>query len=287
MPSFFRAPKGIGIGLRQCHFDAVLSSTRTLDWLEFVPENFVGRGGRDKRILEACAERWPLIPHGVSASLGGPDVIDAAWVTELRHLLDAFACQAYSDHLCWVSAGGTTFYDLLPVPFSAAAVSHVVASIRELTDRLEREIWLENISYYAVMPGSSMDEGSFVRAVVEESGCGLLLDLNNVYVNAMNHGHDPREVLWKLPVERTRQIHLAGFLREGSWLIDHHGAAISQPVWELYREVVAEIGPVPTLVEWDTDIPGLDIVLDEADKARAIVAALEQQSHARSAAGVA
>ncbi|WP_045117440.1 DUF692 domain-containing protein [Plesiocystis pacifica] len=270
-------PSGVGIGLRRRHFDELPRCERELDFLELCPENFVGagalRGGRDRRVLDACIERWPILAHGVSMSLGGPDPLDRGYIRALKGLLDRLDAPFYTDHLCFVSVGGRSSQDLLPIPFCEAAVHHCARRIRALADQLERPVAVENISYYAQMPvpgGAGMGEGEFVRAVVEEADCLLLLDVNNIYVNAVNHDEDASESLRSLPVERSCQIHLAGHVREGPRLIDHHGAPVCDAVWALYREALALAGPIPTLIEWDTAVPALDVVLDEADRARAI-----------------
>lgn len=266
------ARDGVGIGLRPCHYDAIVACERPLDWLEIIPENYVDRGGRHPAVLARVAERWPVIAHGVSTSIAGPDPFDREYLAGLRRLLDRLDPPFYSDHLCYAAAGGRTTFDLLPVPRCEEAVLHVAARARELADRLERPLVLENITYYATMPGSTMGEGEFITAVLEAAECGLLLDLNNVYVNARNHGRDPLADLDELPLARTRQIHLAGFTPDlDGILLDSHGSAVADGVWELYRAVIERLGPVPTLIEWDTDIPVLDRVLDEADRARAIV----------------
>jgi uncharacterized protein (UPF0276 family) len=261
---------GVGIGLRREHFAALPTCEHAIGLLEIVPENFVGHGGRARAVLRACAERWPIAAHGVSLSLGGPDPIDHAYVRGLKTLLDELAVPLYTDHLCYASIGGISFHDLLPLPFSGEAVMHTARRIRELADALERPVAVENISYYATMPGSELDEGDFVRAVVEEADCGLLLDVNNAYVNARNHGLDPEAVLFALPLERTVHVHLAGHCPEDGRLVDDHGAPVDDAVWSLYGAVLARIGPRPTIVEWDTKIPPLARVLAEADRARAL-----------------
>lgn len=282
-PAINHQPQGVGIGLRREHFAAIEHSERTVDWLEIIPENYVNRGGAARRHLARCSERWPVIAHGVSMSLGGPDPLPADYVTDLRRLLDELQAPFYTDHLCYATVGGVNFYDLLPMPFTEEAVRHTAARIRELADRLERPVAVENISYYAVMPGPAMSEGEFVSAVVEEADCGLLLDVNNVYVNARNHGEDPLASLLALPLHRARQIHIAGHVEEDGRLIDNHGRALVEPVWELYEHALSRVGPVPTLLEWDTDIPALDVVLDQADRARVLWQRAADSASARSA----
>lgn len=263
----------VGIGLRRPHFSTLPQTERRVDFLELIPENFVGgpapRGGRHARVLAECAERWPILAHGVSMSLGGPDPLDHAYLRTLKRFLDRLGAPFYTDHLCFVTTGGRSTFDLLPLPFSEPAVRHVARRIREVADALERPVAIENISYYAELPTSTLDEGAFVRAVVEEADCLLLLDVNNVYVNAQNHGRAPLELLESLPLERACQIHMAGHVREGPRLLDHHGAPVDDAVWALYVEAIARTGPLPTLIEWDTRIPDVDRVLDEADLARA------------------
>ena len=266
-----RRLSGVGIGLRRPIFRSILETDRRIDWLEFVPENFLLDCGFARATLDACAERWPLVSHGVSLSIGGPDPLDAEYVGSLRALADRAGVAAVSDHLCYTSVRGVQLHSLLPLPFTEEAVSWAAGRAREVAERLGRPLWLENITYYAEMPSTTLREGEFVRAVLEESGCELLLDVNNAYLNALNHGRDPLEVLTELPLERTRQIHLAGHLEENGVLLDTHGSAVAPPVWDLFRETIARVGPVPVLIEWDADIPSLDAVLDEADRARAII----------------
>lgn len=263
-----RGPSGVGIGLRTPHYGDLLESGDGPDWFEFVPENFVGRGGIALRTLRAANERWPLIPHGVSLGIGGPDPFDELYLKGLKVLLDELDSPYYSDHLCFSSAGGSSFFDLLPLPRTDEAVRHVSRRIRELADRLERAVVIENISYYAVMPGSEMSESEWVTAVIEDAGCGLLLDLANVYVNAKNHDLDAQGMLDALPLDRVAHVHLAGHVQEGARLIDDHGAPVPEGVWSLYEKLLGRCGPVSTLLEWDTKIPSYARVLEEAELAR-------------------
>ena len=263
---------GVGIGLRREHFDEVLATSRRIDWLEITPENFIDYGGQAAHVIDRCAERWPMVSHGVSLSVGGPDPLDAALLHATSSLASRTGAPWWSEHICFASGRGLTFHDLLPLPFSDEAVRHIAKRARAAQDCVERQLLLENITYYAEMPGSTMSEGAFVTAVLEESGAALLLDINNVYVNARNHGRDPIAALEALPLDRVRQIHIAGHTPapppfEGI-LFDTHGAPVAADVWQLYRAALRRCGPVPTLVEWDTHIPSLDVLLDEADRAR-------------------
>ncbi|XXF80402.1 DUF692 domain-containing protein [Myxococcaceae bacterium GXIMD 01537] len=264
-------PLGAGIGLRREFRDALPRTPRALDWVEIIPENFLLAGGRPRRMLDACAERWTLVPHGVGLNVGGPDPLDGDYLAALAALIERVDAPYFSDHLCYSRLGGTHLHDLLPLPFNEEAVEHVVPRVREVMARIGRPFLLENPSYYARMPGATLSEADFIRHVVEEAGCGLLLDVNNVWVNAVNHGYDARAFVDALPLERVGQIHLAGHERRPGVVIDTHGARVCEEVWALYRYVLARTGPVSTLVEWDQFIPSLDAVLDEADAARAVL----------------
>jgi uncharacterized protein (UPF0276 family) len=261
--------EGVGIGLRRAFHEALFETTRRVDWIEIVAENFMGLGRRPARVLERCLERWPVVSHGVALSVGGPDAMDP-YLHALRPLLDRLGAPFFSDHLCYASVGGQQSFDLLPLPFHEEAIEHVARRAREVQERMGRPLLLENITYYAVMPGGDLPEPDFVRAVVERADVSLLLDLNNLFLNAKNHGGDPFDALDRLPIARVRQVHLAGFTPEDDLLLDTHSRPVCEPVWALYREVVRRIGPVPTLIEWDQSIPSLDAVLDEADRARSI-----------------
>ena len=265
-------PLGVGIGLRREFYALLPETSRALDWVEIVPENFLTLGGRPQRALDACAERWPVLPHGVALNVGGPDALDADYLEGLRALVERVDAPFFSDHLCYARLGGSYLYDLLPLPFSDEAVEHVVPRVREAQSRVGRPFLLENPSYYARMPGGTLAEADFLRHVVEEADCGLLLDVNNVYVNACNHGYDPRAFVDALPLERVGQLHLAGHERHEDVLLDTHGAPVCDDVWALYRYVLERTGPVSTLIEWDAHIPSLDAVLDEADRAREVMA---------------
>ncbi len=262
---------GVGIGLRRQLWPELQSTDRQVDWLEFITENHLENGGWRAKMLAGAAERWPLVAHGVSASVGGPDDFDPQFVRRLSRVLRDANTEYYSDHLCWTGANGYEFHDLLPLPFSKVAAEWAAARARKLSAALELPLVLENITYYAEMPGGELSEGEFITTVLEQSDAYLLLDVNNVYQNAVNHGREPIDVLEALPLHRARQIHLAGFEPdEEGVLLDNHGSAVDNAVWDLYRETIARVGDVPTLIEWDNNIPELDVVLDQADRARAI-----------------
>ena len=262
--------EGVGIGLRRPYARALLATDRRVDWLEIIPENFLGKAGPFHRALDEARERFPIGAHGVSMSLGGPDPFDAALFEGLRALLGRLGIDRYTEHLSFSSVGGFHTHDLLALPYHDEAIRHVARRIRDASDRLERPIDVENPSTYVRMPGSVLGEGEFVRRVVEEAGCGLLLDVNNVFVSARNAGEDPNALLDAFPLERTTRIHVAGHLDRGDVLIDDHGHPVASEVFALLDRALRRTGPVRVLLEWDTKIPPLDRVLDEADRVREV-----------------
>ncbi len=274
-PTSPKAPSGVGIGLRRELADALFASDRQVDWLELIPENYIAHGGRAAKTLERAKERWDLRAHGVSLNMGGPDALDDELITHIGHLLDQMGADVYTEHACWTAGHGVSFHDLLPLPFTEAAADHMGRRAKAVREALGRPLLLENISTYALMPHGPgetvLDEGAFLHHALEVGDAGLLLDVNNVYVNAINHGHDPEELLRSLPLHRTGQIHVAGHKVKGEMLIDNHGAPVIDPVWELLATAIDIVGDVPVLLEWDLEIPELDRVLDEADQAREVV----------------
>jgi uncharacterized protein (UPF0276 family) len=263
---------GVGIGLRRVHYDELLETERSIDWLELISENFLLFGGRPRRLLEQFGAQRPLVPHGVALDIGGREGPDPSYVEHLAALADRIDAPFVSDHLVYTRLGGTYTHELLPLPFREEVVEMVAERARGIQARLERPFLLENPSYYAVMPGQQMDEAAFLSRVVERADCGLLLDVNNLYINSENLGYDPRTFLDALPLDRVGYVHLAGHRVDPRAIIDNHGTAVPEPVWALFRELLDRTGPLNAMIEWDLDIPPLDVVLDEADKARAILA---------------
>lgn len=273
---------GHGIGLRSQHFAAVLAGTVKTDWFEAISENFMIRGGRPLRVLERARSMAPVVLHGVSLSLGSTDPLNEDYLSELAALAARIQPAWVSDHLCWGSVGGHYAHDLLPLPYTEEALGHVVERVRRVQDRLGRQILVENVSSYLTYAQSAMPEWEFLGEVARRADCGLLLDVNNVYVSAHNHGFDPSDYIAGVPAERVGQIHLAGHSDHGTHLLDTHDAPVRAEVWELYRATLARLGHTSTLIEWDEHIPELTELLAEADRARTI----EHQvlgSHARSA----
>jgi len=239
-----------------------------VDWFEIVSENFMNTGGRPMQVLDRIAERYPIVMHGVSLSIGSHDPLDFAYLRELRALAERCRAVWLGDHVCWTGVAGRNVHDLLPLPYDEAALAHVVERVRAVQDFLGRPLVLENASSYVTFARSSMSEPEFLTRLAEEADCALLLDVNNVYVSCRNHGWDARAYLEHLPYERVLQIHLAGHTDKGTHCIDTHTGHTIDPVWELYREVVRRAGAVSTMVEWDQDIPEFDVVHAEVLRAR-------------------
>ncbi|MFZ5657904.1 MAG: DUF692 domain-containing protein [Pseudomonadota bacterium] len=277
------APDAVGLGLRR----ALLGPLRAapagrFDFLEAAPENWIGIGGALGEAFEDLASRHPLACHGLSLSLGGPAPLDETFLLKLRRFLDRYRCPLYSEHLSACSDTQGQLYDLLPLPFTAASVRHVAERIRHVQDVLGRRIAIENISYYATLPApDAMPEADFVNAVLEQADCDLLLDVNNIVVNATNHGYDAQAFLEALPGERIACIHVAGHHDEADDLkIDTHGTPVSDPVWALLERAYALFGPRPTLLERDFDLPPLEDLLAEVDGIRRRVSRAASARHA-------
>ena len=265
-----------GIGLRSPHYQAVLAQAPQVGFLEVHSENFFGDGGPPLKYLARFREDYAISTHGVGMSLGSADPLDAAHVKKLQRLVNAVDPVLVSEHLCWVGVNGRFLNDLLPLPYTEESLLHVVRRVGELQDALKRRILVENVSSYLEFAESTIPEWEFVREVASRSGCGILLDVNNIYVNAVNHGFDAMRYLEAIEPGSVGEIHLAGFQDTGEILIDTHGSAVCEDVWTLYEKAIARLGPVPTLIEWDTDIPALEVLLGEADKANHVLAGRKQ-----------
>jgi uncharacterized protein (UPF0276 family) len=258
---------GIGIGLRATHFGEILSRWPNLDWFEVLSENYMDTGGRPAWVLDQVAERYPVAMHGVSLSIGSTDPLDRDYLRKLRALADRIGARWISDHLCWTGVLGRNTHDLLPLPYDEATLRHVVGRVKQAQDVLERPIALENPSSYVAFASSTMSEWEFLARLAAEADCALLLDVNNVYVSAFNHGFDAGEYIDAIPADRVVQYHLAGHTNKGTHIIDTHSAPALDAVWALYGRASARTGPVSTLFEWDEAIPSFDEVRAEAAKA--------------------
>lgn len=248
--------QGVGVGFRKEISDEILHEEGFRPrFVEFAPENWMAIGGRWARVLREVAERYPILSHGLSLSLGSPEPLDWDFLKQIKAFFQQVPVQLYSEHLSYSKCQNAHLYDLLPIPFREDAVRHVAARIREVQDFLERPIAIENVSYYSPV-APEMDEATFVRSVVEEADCLLLLDINNVYVNSVNHGYDPKAFLQGLPLDRVAYIHMAGHHQESeNFVIDTHGASVSDPVFELLEWALRSIQPVPILLERDFNFP--------------------------------
>ena len=265
-----RPPLGHGVGLRPRHFGRWFSERTPVDWVEATSENYLGLGGRPYAVLEKVRHDLPVVLHGVSLSIGATEPLDERYLASLRRLADRIEPALVTDHLCWGRHGGRYVHDLWPLPYTEEALAHVVERVARVQELLGRRIALENVSSYVAYRASTLTEWEFLGALAERADCGILLDVNNVYVSARNHGFDPHAYLAGLPADHVVQIHLAGHEDKGAYLLDSHDAAIPEPVWDLYRETVARLGHVPTLVEWDDRIPELEVLVGESRKAAAI-----------------
>ncbi len=262
--------EGCGIGLRKEFFDEILDEHPPVPWFEVISENFMVAGGRPRHVLERVRRDYPIACHGVSLSIGSADPLDPTYLRRLVELVEWVQPAVVSDHLCWSSSGGHSSHDLLPLARTDEMVRHVAAKLRVVQDVLGRRILLENVSSYVEWSESTLGEAEFVAAVAEESDCELLLDVNNLYVNARNHGLDPYRYLERIPRDRVRQFHVAGHEDHGDFVVDTHDQAVRDEVWSLYAAAVRRFGPVPCLVEWDAQIPSLEAVWVESRKAEAI-----------------
>jgi uncharacterized protein (UPF0276 family) len=268
-------PAHAGIGLRAPHVARVLAERPPIAWLETHSENLFAAGGGFHHALRRIRADYPLSLHGVGLSLGSADELDRAHLRRLREIVDRYEPALVSEHLCWGALDGRHSNDLLPLPFTEEVLALLVSRIGQVQDALGREILVENISTYLRFEGGDYAEWDFVAAVVRRSGCALLCDVNNIHVNSVNHGFDPRAYLRALPRAAVKEIHLAGFTRKDGLpvplLIDSHSRRVDAAVWELYADAVALFGPVPTLIEWDQDIPQLEVLLDEAALAQEVL----------------
>ena len=273
MPITMPLPVAVGIGLRAPHVAQVRLDRPACPWLEVHSENYFVDGGPALAALHAIRADYPISLHGVGMSLGSADALDSGHLARLKRLAARIEPAAISEHLCWSRIDGRHLNDLLPLPFTAEALDHVCDHVQQVQDALARPLLVENVSAYLRFADDAMSEWEFVAAVARRTGCKLLFDVSNVYVNAINHGFDPLTYLAAMPGDAIAEIHLAGFDARGPCLIDTHGARVAPPVWDLYRATIEHFGPKPTLIEWDTDLPPLEILLDEAATARQIMEA--------------
>ena len=274
-------PDTVGIGFKRAHHEDLRSTPNQLGFIEVHAENYMGDGGPPHAQLSMLRDRYALSIHGVGLSIGGSGPLDRDHLARLKRLCDRYAPESFSEHLAWSSHGGAFLNDLLPLPYDDRTLSTVCDHIDQVQDKLGRRMLLENPSTYVTFQTSTLAETDFLRSIVARTGCGLLLDVNNVFVSCTNHRMDPRAYLAEFPLDAVGEIHLGGHdaedLPSGPLLIDAHGSPVADPVWTLYAETMARGGPRPTLIEWDNDVPEFPVLLAEADRAAAI---LSEAGHA-------
>ena len=273
-------PVSAGIGLRDPHFSQIIEETPSIPWLEALTDNYLYPIENRRQLLE-IREHYPMTLHGVGMSLGSVDPLNMDYLNHLRLLIRDLKPAWVSEHLCWTSMAGQYLHELMPLPYTEEAIFHLAGRIKQVQDFLEMPLVLENVSSYIRFDNSTMSEAQFFASVLQESDCLALLDINNVYVSATNHGFDAMTYLNEIPVERVQEIHLGGHsVQSEGFLLDTHGAAIAEPVWTLYEKYIAGAGNIPTLIEWDNDIPALDRLLSEAERAAQILEQNREREYA-------
>jgi uncharacterized protein len=268
-------PLGFGLGLRVDHYEAILAGCEGIDWFEVLSENYLVPGGKPLHYLMRIRERYPLVMHGVSLSIGSSAPLDREYLRQLKGLAERVQPQWISDHLCWTGVAGRNTHDLLPLPYTEEAIAHVAERVRTVQDFLGRRILLENVSSYVAFRDSPLSEWEFLSEIAARADCLILLDVNNIYVSSVNHEFDPLEYLAAIPRERVQQIHLAGHENHGDYLIDTHDHPVPDPVWQLYAHAVRRFGRVSTMIERDDHIPPLAELTAELAQARALCEAVD------------
>lgn len=266
---------GFGIGLRPTHYQSIIDTQPEIDWFEIISEDFMIKGGNPLQQLDKIRENYPMAMHGVSLSIGSSDPLNKNYLQQLKQLVDRVDPLWVSDHFCWVGVNGLSLHDLMPLPLTEEAVEHVVDHVQQVQDYLGRQILLENVSSYVSYLDSTMTEWEFISEVANRADCLLLLDINNVYVNAFNHNFDPKEFINNVPVGRVRQYHMAGHEHCKTHIIDTHDASIVDSVWELYEVALRRFGNVGTLIERDAAIPSIDDMVSELNQCREICQRIE------------
>jgi uncharacterized protein (UPF0276 family) len=283
-PSTLFPDLGFGLGLRREHYQGVVEGRPPIGWFELISENFMAPGGNPRRVLDRVRRDYPVVLHGVSLSIGSAEPLDDAYLDRLDALARSVEPAWISDHLCWGTAHGFNAHDLLPLPYTQATLAHVARRVQAVQERLGRRILLENPSSYLAYRDSEMGEAEFLAELARRADCGLLLDVNNVFVSAHNQGFDARAYLAALPGERIGQIHLAGHSVDGDLLIDTHDAPVCDQVWALYADAVARFGPRATMIEWDAQVPPFAELTAELERARAVAERVMPAGQGRDAA---
>jgi uncharacterized protein (UPF0276 family) len=271
---------GFGLGLRTDHYEDILAGHANVDWFELLSENYFVAGGKPLHYLDRICAEYPVVMHGVALSIGSSDPLDWNYLRSLKALAERVNPHWISDHLCWTGISGRNTHDLLPLPYTEEALGQVVSRVQTVQDFLGRRILLENVSSYVSYRDSELTEWEFLAEIARRADCLILLDVNNIYVSAYNHGFDPEQYVAGIPAERVQQIHLAGHSNCGDYIIDTHDADVIDPVWDLYAKVIARLGPVSTMIERDDHIPPLADLVAELDRARSVASAALQREAA-------
>tara|TARA_R110002096_G_scaffold309403_2_gene503956 strand:- start:58372 stop:59205 length:834 start_codon:yes stop_codon:yes gene_type:complete len=261
---------GYGLGLRTDHYEEILNSEPPIDWFEIISENYMVAGGRQLYHLDQFVERYPMVMHGVSMSIGSSDPLNMDYLAELKKLAKRVKPEWISDHLCWTSHGGHNTHDLMPMPYNEETLNHVVERIKTVQDYLGQRMLLENASSYVTYKASDINEWEFLNEIAEQADCLILLDVNNIYVSGFNHNFDPKTYIDRISPERVYQIHLAGHENNGDYIIDTHDHPVIDEVWNLYKYAISKMGRVTTMIERDDHIPPLGELIEEVEKARTI-----------------
>jgi uncharacterized protein (UPF0276 family) len=270
---------GCGVGLRRPHYTEIIETTPQMDWFEVISENFLVAGGRPLQVIDSVRSHYPLVMHGVSLSIGSTDPLNRNYLRDLRSLARRIEPAWISDHLCWTGVGGRNLHDLLPLPHTDEVVTHTARRIRDVQDFLGRRILIENVSSYLTYASSRLTEWEFLAAIANEADCGILLDINNIFVNAFNHRFDAHRYIDAMTADRVVQFHLAGHADHGTYLLDTHDHPVRCEVWELYEYAVRRLGAVSTLIEWDDRIPEFAVLAATAAEAR------KREAHALTLSG--
>lgn len=268
---------GFGLGLRTVHYETIINEKPNIDWFEIITENYLVPGGKPLHYLDKIRADYPMVMHGVSMSIGSCDPIDWDYLKEVKALANRIQPKWISDHLCWTGVHGKNMHDLLPIPYTEEAISHVVDRITQIQDFLGRQILIENVSSYISFQESTMTEWAFISNIVQRADCHLLLDVNNIYVSSVNHEFDPMDYIAAMPSSRIYQIHLAGHSDMGDYIIDTHDHDVVDPVWDLYQQTLRRHGMVSTMIERDDNIPPLSSLVRELNHARTIAESLHSE----------
>ena len=273
--------EGFGLGLRTDHYGDFVAAPQGVDWLEIISENYLVDGGKPLHFLDRIRRDYPMVMHGVSLSIGSSDVLDQCYLRQIKALAERIEPAWVSDHLCWTGTDSVNLHDLLPLPYNEAALQHLAPCVAQVQEVLGRPLVIENVSSYVRYRADEMSEWEFICELVARTGCEILLDVNNVYVSSVNHGFDPHHFIDAMPAAAVRQVHLAGHEDHGTYIIDTHDHPVCAAVWDLYAHTLQRLGPVPTMIERDDNIPPLSELIDELDVARALAAStLSDRRHA-------